>query len=209
VSRLQTSFVLGYHGCDKNVGVDAVMGKVALAPSKGDFDWIGAGIYFWESDPLRALEWAQQKQKRGACDEPFVIGAAIDLGHCLDLLARENVSVVKDAYDSFKQVREKATLPMPVNKTAPKDDSADLVMRYLDCAVIDHLHSIIASSGGEAFDTVRAAFREGDPIYDGGMILDRNHAQLAVRNSKCIKGLFLPLGVNWPDGAANSPSRAG
>ena len=26
--------------------------------SKGDFDWLGAGIYFWENDPKRARETA-------------------------------------------------------------------------------------------------------------------------------------------------------
>lgn len=203
MSRLQTSFVLGYHGCDKAVGLKAINGT-PLRSSKGEFDWLGAGIYFWESDPLRALEWAQQKQKREACKEPLVIGAVIDLGNCLNLLARENVGLVKRAYHSFKDVQEKAGLPMPENKTAPKDKSPDLVMRYLDCAVIDHLHSIMKSEGGDAFDTVRAAFAEGRPIYDGGMIFDRNHVQIAVRNSQCIKGVFLPRGVPWPKGAANS-----
>lgn len=111
MSRLQTSFVLGYHGCDKAVGLSAIGGQ-ALIPSKGDFDWIGGGIYFWESDPLRALEWAQQKQKRGACNEPFVIGAVLDLRNCLDLLTRENVELVRSAYKSFKQVQETAGLKL-------------------------------------------------------------------------------------------------
>ena len=208
MSRLQTSFVLGFHGCEKEVGLKAISGE-PLKPSSGDYDWIGSGVYFWEGDPLRALEWAQQKQKRDACKEPFVIGAAIDLGHCLDLLVRENVGLVRDAYKSFKEVQETAKLQMPVNKKAPKDDSPDLVMRYLDCAIIDHLHSIIAKNNGDPFDSVRAVFKEGGPIYDGGMILDRNHAQIAVRNPTCIKGVFLPLGVTWPDGAANNLSTGG
>ena len=204
MSRLQTSFVLGYHGCDRDIGKKAVSCDVSLIPSKGEFDWIGAGIYFWERDPLRALEWAQQKAKRGACDEPYVIGAVLDLGNCLDLLARENVEVVRSAYNSFKQVQETAGLKMPVNKKAKNDDSPDLVLRFLDCAVLNHLHSIIAASGMEPFDTVRAVFTEGKSIYEGGRIFDRNHAQIAVINPKCIKGLFLPLGVKWPPAAANS-----
>jgi hypothetical protein len=197
LSRLQTSFVLGYHGCDRKLGLDAVTGNVPLIPGKSKFDWMGHGIYFWESDPMRALEWAQQKSKRGACADPFVIGAVIDLGNCLDLLARENVELVRFAYESFKEVQEKAGIPLPINKKAPKDASPELVMRYLDCAVFDHLHSIIDGpsrpKGLEPYDTVRAVFREGTPIYAGSMLTDKNHAQIAVRNPKCIKGIFIPL----------------
>ena len=129
MSRLHTSFVLGYHGCDKEIGLKVVQGKLSLIQSKGDYDWIGTGIYFWEADPLRAYEWALQKRQRGHCKEPFVIGAAIDLRNCLDLLARENVELVRRAFDSFKEMQTKGGLQMPVNKKAPKDESDDLVMR--------------------------------------------------------------------------------
>lgn len=101
------------------------------------------------------------------------------------------------AYESFKAVQQKAGLPMPVNKQAPKDKSPDLVMRYLDCAVLNHLHAIIEGPnrppGLEPYDSVRAVFREGEPIFAGSMLSDRNHVQIAVRNSKCLKGIFLPL----------------
>ncbi len=59
MSRLATAFVLGYHGCEKAVA-DAIIGSDTqhLAPSRQDYDWLGSGIYFWEADPRRALEWA-------------------------------------------------------------------------------------------------------------------------------------------------------
>jgi hypothetical protein len=199
VSRLQTSFVLGYHGCDRKLGLKAVSNKVALVAADSKFDWMGRGIYFWESDPVRALEWAQQKAERNACDDPFVVGAVIDLGNCLDLLVRENIELVRFAFESFKEVRKKAGLPMPVNKKAPKDESPALVMRFLDCAVVNHLHSIVEGpdrpAGLAPFDTVRAVFKEGEPIFPGSQLLDRNHVQIAVRNPKCIKGVFVPLEV--------------
>jgi hypothetical protein len=210
VSRLHTSFVLGFHGCDREFGLKAVRGEVALIAGKSKFDWMGTGIYFWESDPHRALEWAQQKAARGACNEPFVIGAAIDLGNCLDLLVRENVELVKMAYESFEEVQRTAGLTLPENKKAPKDDSPDLVMRFLDCAVINHLHSIVEGPshppGFEPYDSVRAVFGEGDPIFGGSKLMDRNHVQIAVRNPKCIKGLFIPLDFPQSSDAASNPS---
>jgi len=184
-----------------------VRAEVPLTPGNSKFDWMGSGIYFWESDPVRALEWAQQKAKRGACKDPYVIGAVIDLRNCLDLLVRENVELVRFAYASFKEVQTKAGLVMPENKEAPKDKSPDLVMRFLDCAVLNHLHSIIAGPSRppnfEPYDSVRAVFREGQPIFAGSMLSDKNHVQIAVRNPQCIKGVFIPLDV------ANIPSTGG
>ena len=169
-----------------------INGQVDLLHSKGQFDWLGKGAYFWESDPHRAYEWAESKAARGDYKEPFVIGAAIDLGNCLDLMVRENIELVRLAYQSFAAVQAKAGLPMPENRKAPKDESPDLVLRYLDCAVINHLHSIIAGKM-EPFDTIRGLFGEGSAIYEGSGFRERTHVQIAVLNLLMIKGVFLPL----------------
>ena len=58
MSRLATSFVLGYHGCDEDIGREAIRGDTALIQSDKDYDWLGPGAYFRESDPKRAWEWA-------------------------------------------------------------------------------------------------------------------------------------------------------
>jgi len=41
-------------------------------------------MYFWESNPLRGLEFAREaaKRKGSRMADPFVIGAVIDLGIC-------------------------------------------------------------------------------------------------------------------------------
>lgn len=189
-----TSFVLGYHGCERAIGEQALNGEIDLLQSTRAFDWLGSGIYFWEDDPRRAAEWARQKAARGDYADPYVIGAAIDLGNCLDLRVRENLELVRAAYQSFAKVQEASGLPIPENKKAPKDDSPDLVMRYLDCAVMNHLHAIVDSDdrphGVEPFDTVRGLFGEGVPLYEGSGFRDKTHSQLAVRNPSCIKGIF-------------------
>jgi len=188
--------VLGYHGCEKAFGLNAVSGQSKLAPSKGVIDWLGTGIYFWEGDPGRAMEWALQKKKRGDIKEPFVVGAVIDLGNCLDLCVRENIELVKLAYRSFATVQQMAGLQMPENTTAAKDKSPDKVLRYLDCAVVNHLHSIVKNNplpGISPFDTVRSLFPEGLDLYDGSGFKDKSHSQIAVLTASCIKGIFLPI----------------
>lgn len=180
--------------------MQALNGKVELLHSAGDFDWLGSGSYFWEGDQRRAMEWANAKRDRGEYEEPFVVGAVIDLGNCLDLLVRENLELVRTAYDDMADVYKAGGKALPQNKEAPKDPSPDLVLRYLDCAVINYLHISIKagnhSSSIEPFDTVRGLFSEGAPIYKDGGFFDKTHSQIAVRNLECIKGVFLPLGLS-------------
>lgn len=59
--------VIGFHSCDREVGLRIVSGKDHLKPSKNSWDRLGPGIYFWEDNPSRALEYAidcaEKKQK--------------------------------------------------------------------------------------------------------------------------------------------------
>lgn len=202
MSRLSTSFVLGYHGCDRAVGEKALSGDLELIQSDKEYDWLGPGVYFWENDPDRAWEWAEAKARRGEYADPFVLGAVIDLGNCLDLLVRENLELLRWAYDDFAARQEEAGLPMLENKDARLGKQGDKLLRMLDCAVIRNLHSIIEDQplGGypevgeyiEPFDTVRGMFTEGEEVYPGSGFYALTHTQVAVRNDTCIKGVFRP-----------------
>lgn len=184
--------MLGYHGCEKELGMSAIQGNTDLLASEGKYDWLGTGIYFWEGDPRRANEWAEQKRAFGKYKEPFVIGAVIDLRNCLDLTVREDLELVRKAYLVFRKKHEDGGLPLPQNTSAPRDGSPDKVLRYLDCAVIDYLHSLIREQGEPPYDTVRALFAEGEFLYEGGGFREKNHSQIAVRNHDCIRGFFIP-----------------
>jgi hypothetical protein len=116
----------------------------------------------------------------------------IDLGACLDLLFRENLELVREAYDSFVAVRNKSTLKVPVNRKARNDPSEDKVLRFLDCAVIDHLCAR-SEEAGTPFESVRGLFVEREELFPGSMISRKAHSQIAVRDVTCIKGLFRPI----------------
>ena len=187
MSRLHTSFVLGYHGCDRQVGEKILSGKTGFKKSEEEFDWLGPGVYFWEADPKRALEWAQEKAKGGSYREPFAIGAVIDLGNCLDLMSRDSLDLLKSSYESLVEARKKGGLgPLPSNSGKPPDFG----LRKRDCAVIRHLHEAISDSDGEPFDSVRGLFTEGKEIYPGAGFLEKTHVQIAVCNLAAIKGTF-------------------
>jgi hypothetical protein len=137
VHRLATGFVLAYHGCDLAVGERLLDGD-AFLPSNNDYDWLGPGIYFWEAIPVRGLEFAQEasRLKRATIKTPFVIGAVIELGLCLDLLTEAGIELVRTAYESLASVATTAGLKLPEN-------AAGGLRRNLDCAVIRRAHTLL------------------------------------------------------------------
>lgn len=186
--RPHTSFVVGYHGCGRELAMRLITGKAKLKAKDHLYHWLGSGIYFWENDKERALEWAQEKAGRGELEEPCVVGAVVELRRCLDLSVRQNVPLVAAAHQSLTAWYKTSGGKLPVNKPAPKDPRRDNVMRFLDCAVLNHL----VDSAEQPFDTVRGLFVEGGPVYEGAEIYNKTHAEIAVRTPECIRGIFLP-----------------
>lgn len=180
--RLSASFVLGDHGCDRAVA-EALLDGAPFKKSQNDYDWLGWGVYFWEANPKRGLEFATEamKRPRSKITEPAVIGAVIDLGNCLDLVSSVAIDMVRAAYESLSLTIQAAGQSLPRN--------LDRLRRQLDCAVIEHLHAIYEEQGG-SIETVRAIFTEGQPIYPGADFDSKSHTQIAVRNLDCIKGVF-------------------
>ena len=183
--KLASSFVLGYHGCDR-VTAEALLAGTAFTPSSNDYDWLDQGIYFWEANPLRGLEFAGEKaQRERSRFDPYVIGAVIDLGFCLDLLSSTGTEAVAAAYEDFQAYCLAGNRNLPRNSVGE-----DRLLRKLDCAVINHLHAVRAKLEQQAFDTVRGVFTEGTPCYPGAGFDLKSHIQICVRHAACIKGVF-------------------
>ena len=187
--HLSTTFVLAYHGCDRRVGENLLAGKKALKLSDNDYDWLGPGVYFWESNPHRALEFAREKQRRGdKIRDPFVLGAVVDLGLCLDLTTKDSIENLKLAHQTLSAAFSASKDKPPVNGPEPW-------RRRLDCAVIRTLHEVVRSSGAQPIDSVRGMFTEGSPIYAGSAFFEKTHVQIAVLNLACIKAVFRIAGA--------------
>jgi len=185
---ISSGYIIGYHSCDKELGLRLINGQDDLKPSTNTWDWLGEGIYFWEDDPYRALQYALEnaegKQKNAAPAKiPFVVGAVIDLGKCLNLVEIESLAILSEAHKGLSQLMDIANKKMPVNNKKN---------RALDCAVLNYVHQSNATKNIEPYDSVRCAFPEGDQAFPGSMITDRLHIQLCVRNPEMIKGYFLP-----------------
>lgn len=184
--------VTGFHSCDISTGLRVLNGKMQLKPSANKWDWLGGGIYFWEQNPARALQYAIESSQgnqfnRIPIKTPFVIGAIIELGNCLNLTETDSLSILHEAYYNLLQVVKEAGKEMPVNKNNN---------RALDCAVIQFIHQSNKQAGKEPFDTIRCAFPEGGEVFPGSSITSRQHIQVCVINPEKIKGYFLPRPLN-------------
>ena len=190
-----SALVLGYHGCDREVGERILGSGGHLRPSENDCDWLGSGIYFWEDNPRRALDWAEfvrdnPKFSRARIRDPFVIGAVIDPGNCLDLLETDSIRIVEEAYVRLAAASSAVGVPMPKNQRR----GSEWAVRRLDCAVVNHVHGFRAQAGKAEFDSVRAAFVEGEPLYPGAGFHRRTHIQICVRSTSQVIGYFRPHG---------------
>lgn len=154
MERLSYGFVLGYHGCDREIGESLINGARFKA-SDNDFDWLGPGVYFWEANPVRGIEYAAESMKRkgSKIKEPFVVGAVIDLGICLDLTTSLGIQIVKRGFESLSRLNEEARTPMPAN-------TADRLRRRLDCAVVRRVHAIFEEEKFAPFDSIRGSLQK-------------------------------------------------
>lgn len=174
--------ILGYHGAKGGEAADfarkLVLGEISVEewrPSENEFDWLGQGIYFWEHSPERARRWAGP--------DGAVVGAVIQLGHCLDLTDIRYTALLPDSFAAVKKEYDQKQLPLPRNS------GNELKNRKLDCLVINNLATVTVGH----VQTVRGAFEEGDEAFPGAALKKETHIQVAVRDPACILGIFRPV----------------
>ena len=195
---IRSNLLLGFHGCDKSVR-DTILNnpKETLLPSKNSYDWLANGIYFWENNPKRALEYAtylhqNPLKNRKKIQQPAVLGAILTLGHCLDLLDSEQLEILKSGYQTLKEISDVSFLNELKNK--PIGTESELLIRNLDCAVIEIVCDVQVKQKRRIrqYDSVRGVFMEGKELYPNAGFREKNHIQICVRNPNCVKGYFLP-----------------
>ncbi|WP_343702659.1 hypothetical protein [Chitinophaga sp.] len=198
--EVRPSLTLGFHGCDAAVRDTLLLDPDNIKISKAPFDWLGTGMYFWENNYYRALLWAKEKMKRGHIKQPAVLGAVLDLGHCCDLLDSQHILALKKAYQRMATIYSYSGIDLPQNKDLPHDQHNGKILRELDCAAIEYMHSYIrlkqqtqqSGATSKLYDSTRNVFIEGGPVFHGSGIYEKSHIQICVRNANCIKGFFMP-----------------
>jgi hypothetical protein len=123
------------------------------------------------------------------------VGAVIELGNCLDLTTQVGIEAVKVAYDQFIEMANENGTAVQENMDPPGMPNGDKVIRYLDCAVINHLFDLFqraqeSDPSIQPRTTVRALFPEGGELYPGAGFRAKTHIQLCVRDPRQILGVF-------------------
>ena len=200
---IRPNLVIAFHGCDIRVRDKLLNNPDEIVISQRPYDWLGHGMYFWENNYERAMQWAEDKKRRGAIATPAIIGAVLQLGHCCDLTDSKFIRTVVDAYQKMADEAEITGKELPRNRDLPHDKHKDRLLRDLDCATIEFMHKLQQSyfrndiltlgfSNLKLFDSTRGVFTEGGPAFAGSDIMAKTHTQLCIRNFNCIQGFFLP-----------------
>jgi len=200
---VRPNFIIGFHGCEESDIEKLINLPNKILISENPYDWLGHGMYFWENNYTRAQLWADEKKQNGKIKKPSVLGAVIHLDYCCDFLDSKYIQLIQHYYTSFKDLSEILGDELPKNKDVPSDANGDMLLRVLDCAVIEHMHQQIfenwkkdiekdGSSSIRNFDTTRGVFTEGGPAFEGAGIFEKSHIQVCVRNPNSIKGFFIP-----------------
>ena len=180
------NLVLGFHGCSSSTYDSVILSGEDLKPSDNNYDWLGNGIYFWENSYERAYDWAKSKYGEDA----RVIGAILDLGYCLNLTDYSSTEVLEFGYSLLVSLSKKTGVDLPQNHNGRSE--TDVLLRNLDCAVIEQLHDHYRSKGYETYDSIRGVFTEGESVYPGSGFVKKTHTQICIVNPNCIKGYFAP-----------------
>ncbi|RCS26472.1 hypothetical protein DUT90_11990 [Polaribacter sp. WD7] len=195
----RSNILIGFHGCDESARNELLTKPKKVKISEKPFDWLGHGFYVWENNYERALEWAKDKQKRGKIKKASVIGVVFTLDYCLDLIDSEFIKMLSIYYKLMEKDFSSIGKDLPKNKDVKEDEHKDLLIRELDCAVIQYLHQKIKEAKEndkntplKEFDSARGVFTEGGPAFPGAGVQKKSHIQICIRNMDCIKGFFLP-----------------
>ncbi len=112
-------FVIGYHGCDAEIAAQLLTEPEKFIKSNNEHEWLGHGMYFWENNMKRGLDWAFQKYQKNYIKQPAVVGALLDLRNCCDFSDQRYLNLVSSYYSDLVEERAMQGRIMPVN-FAPK-----------------------------------------------------------------------------------------
>lgn len=190
--------LLAYHGCDVTTRDDLISRRInMLDPSRNTYDWLGPGIYFFENDLRRAMNFATESAAHPArmytrrpIATPAAVGAVICVNSCLDMSNQTGLNEFSLVLSALQQT----------GSTLASNDVSNPLLRRLNNQVFATMHALRAADGNDAYDMIRSAFVQGAPLGDAHSGFNQdNHVQLAVLNAETIVGWFMPPGSRLMD----------
>lgn len=163
--------VYGYHGTSGDAAARILTAGFLQKHKK--YHWLGDGAYFWQDAPRRAWQWASEHHGEDAA----VVGAAIELSDCMDMLDVGWFDLMLGVYDRYLEKCKQDGVVPPIQEGP---------FHRLDAAVINYTVGVLAEEGRHV-RSVRCSFGEGNSVFPGSAIYSLNHIQIAVRDLAVIK----------------------
>ena len=160
------SIVRAYHAGNA-AEIDSLLQRGSGLPeSSARNNWLGRGIYFWDSDPRRAEHW-QAIHGKGA-----ILECEIETELLIDMLI--------DDQRSHEFLALAKTISLSV------DGFNDRKTQYFnkDGEIINRLRPELQDQG---YCVIRMAFFLGDPIAPDGNLFPNQHIQICLWDSSIIR----------------------
>ena len=170
--------VTGYHGTSASA-IDGIL-ESGFKASDTKYEWLGAGVYFFEDAPRQAFAWARDRFG----DEARVLRCGIRLGECLDRLDDGWNEHLRQVHEMVLLRHRQAGIRLPTQDLEGKAHG-------IDCGVINLACGLQAELGLPVIDTVRSPFREGEPLYVQSAFHMKDHVQICVRTPANILDIEL------------------
>ena len=105
-----TVFVLGYHGCDREIGYQIIRGELPFTHSEKTYDWLGHGFIF--GSLIAGALW-NGRNGRTRLGSVLILSS---LAQCLtsdllDLLERENLDLLAEIYQAYAKFKKRQAFP--------------------------------------------------------------------------------------------------
>lgn len=165
------SLVKAYHAGELEEIDSQIKQGFGIRHSRGQGNWLGEGVYFWENDPERAEEW-QLRRNKGA-----IMECEIDTRFLLNLLVKSEHTI--EFYDRVRQLAENLA------KTPNLRNQRDAQKFDLDYQVFRATQQYFQRDKG--LSGVRMAFFLGDSITLDGNIYENQHIQICLWDVTAIE----------------------
>lgn len=192
--------VRGYHGTTLAVASAIVSRQAVFEPSRTDSDhWLGYGVYFWEENLTRAVQWAYGRvwelARRGIVEQPAVIAADIDLTDCLDLCQPAWNDDIRRLGSTLAAVpRQHGPIFQSTNGTRVVVQDYEMppesaCYNHADSKIVDVLLAEVSRT--RRVTSKRAAFQSGRQLHSNSYLFEEGHVQIAVIDLAVVKNELL------------------
>ncbi len=177
--------------------------------SRNEWDWLGKGVYFFESAPTLARDWSEQLTARlatkGIVAKSAVVSATLRLDGCIDLLDNEWVGAIQECAgrltaEGMLKTQHGLRLRSAGNEASVICDYDMPLSSYrynaADCQVMNALWGYLRDDGDTA-PSIRAPFVLGKQLFSNSFFFHESHVQIAVIDPSVISD----VAIEAPPGA--------